>query len=69
MHSPRRLCSDWKRNTRSLTCLLGILNMEAGIRDVAMRHLGQVPPTDPHAAVAQRSRERVLALGAAGQTR
>jgi hypothetical protein len=49
--------------------LLGILNMEAGIRDAAMRHFGQVPSTDPHAAVAQGSRERLVALGAVGQTR
>jgi hypothetical protein len=49
--------------------LLGILNMEAGIRDAAMRHFGQVPPTDPYAEVAQRSRERLVALGAVGQTR
>lgn len=48
---------------------LGILNMEAGVRDRAARHLSQVPSTDPHAAVAARSLERLLSMGANPRSR
>jgi hypothetical protein len=41
--------------------LLGILNMEAGIRDQATQHLRQVRSDDPHADLAQRSLERLSA--------
>jgi hypothetical protein len=49
--------------------LLGILDMNAGIRDAATRHLQQVPPTDSHADVAARSLERLRALADRGRTR
>ena len=39
--------------------LLGVLNMEAGLRDQAARHLLQVRSDDPHADLARRSLERL----------
>jgi hypothetical protein len=39
--------------------LLGILNMQAGVRDAATRHLQQVQPTNVYAHVAQRSLQRL----------
>lgn len=39
--------------------LLGILYLQAGALPEARRELGSVPPTDPHAAVARRSLERI----------
>ena len=42
--------------------LLGILAMNAGIRDEAIRQLERVSPEDPHADVARRSLERLRAI-------
>jgi len=42
--------------------VLGILSMQAGLRDDAARHFRLVPPTDQGAEVAQRSLERLQAL-------
>jgi len=42
--------------------LLGILNMEAGIRDAAIRNLDQVKMDDSHFDVAQQSLQRLRAL-------
>jgi hypothetical protein len=42
--------------------LIGLLDMEAGVRTEAVRHLQQVPSNDPDAGVAQRSLERLRAL-------
>lgn len=39
--------------------LLGIVLLEAGARDDARRHLEAVPATDPHAAVARRTLDRL----------
>jgi anti-sigma factor RsiW len=39
--------------------ILGILYTQAGARLEADEHLRQVPPDDPHAAVARRTRERL----------
>ena len=48
--------------------LLGILNMDAGIRDAAIKHLQQAPANDAHADVAQRSLKRLQALNPTGRT-
>ena len=49
--------------------VLGILNMDAGIRDAATRHLQQVPSSDPHVDVAQRSLEQLRALSPSAPAR
>jgi anti-sigma factor RsiW len=49
--------------------LLGILNMDAGIRDAAIRHLQQVPASDARADVAQRSLKRLQALNPPGSVK
>jgi len=43
--------------------LLGVLNMNAGVRDEAARQFRQVQPTDPGADVARRSLERLDTFG------
>jgi len=49
--------------------LVGFLNMDFGIRDAAIKHLQQVPASDAHADVAQRSLKRLQALNPPGRTR
>ena len=39
--------------------LLGILNMQAGVRDSAVRHFEQVKADDPYAGVARKSLVRL----------
>ena len=48
--------------------LLGILNMDAGIRDAAIKHLQQAPASDAHADVAQRSLKRLQSLNSPRRT-
>jgi hypothetical protein len=47
--------------------MLGVLAMQAGVRDVAMRHLEQVSPNDRFAKVATQCLERLRAVGSAGR--
>jgi hypothetical protein len=47
--------------------LLGILEMQAGVRQEATRHLEQVPSTDRNASVAQHSLERLRNLDDRGR--
>jgi hypothetical protein len=49
--------------------LLGLLYLESGVVDAAAAHLRQVPPTDPHAALASRSLEKLATLDAARMLR
>jgi len=56
------LLEQLERDHSESHVLLGILNLHAGIRAGAERHLKAVPPSDPFYAVARRSLERLAAL-------
>jgi hypothetical protein len=49
--------------------LLGILNMQAGVREMARSHLRQVQLTEAYGLVARRSLERLEALKDSGRLR